>query len=124
MRDFNTDRMMDDEDFPSRDMCDDGALIMIKGVQFDVDERTWWSAMLKVVEITEVCAVHFPLKCAEVDKRGARLTPQGSAWIRFYRKEKRDWFMRVMDGKQICYKFSNKDERCEGECGRAHVCQA
>ena len=33
--------MIDDEDFPGRDMCDDGASIMINGVQFDEDERTW-----------------------------------------------------------------------------------
>jgi hypothetical protein len=58
--------------------------------------------MLKGVEITEVCAVHFPLKCAEVDRRGARLTPQGSAWIRFYRKEYRDWFMDVKDDTRVC----------------------
>ena len=30
---------------------------------------------------------------------------------------------RTPDGREICYKFNNKGEKCDGACNRIHVCQ-
>ena len=30
---------------------------------------------------------------------------------------------KTVSGKPICYKYNNKEEKCVGVCGRAHVCQ-
>ena len=30
---------------------------------------------------------------------------------------------KTLEGKPICYKYNNRDAKCDGGCGRAHVCQ-
>jgi hypothetical protein len=62
-------------------------------------------------------------KKAQKQQKGSTKKTEGSTKTHSGGKFKMELKSVTPDGREICYKFGRKSSKCDGSCGRVHVCQ-